>query len=295
MKYLKVNFDITGNNGNVIADDVLMQAAQDILCSLSVDAGFESFEQGDGRVTGYVRKEVFDKEALDCCIAEFPLDDIHITYTEDEAEDKNWNKVWEDGGFEPVFINNRCIIHDTVNLPPTAGKRLVDITIDAEQAFGTGTHETTYMIVNELTELCLDNKSVLDCGCGTGVLSVAASKFGAERITAYDIDDWSVRNTVHNCELNDVENVSVMLGDASVLNGIHGCFDIVIANINRNILIADMPLFRKKMVAGGTLILSGFYDSDINVLVEKGKSLNLECIKETRLHGWAMLILHSLS
>lgn len=187
------------------------------------------------------------------------------------------------------------IIHDTLNMPEANHENLIDITIDAEQAFGTGTHETTYMIVNELTDICLEDKSVLDCGCGTGILSIAASKLGATRVTAYDIDDWSVRNTKHNCTLNGVENANVILGDASVLADIKESFDIVIANINRNILMADMPEFRKKMASGGLLILSGFYDSDADMLIKKGQESGLELIKKTNRNDWAALILRSLS
>lgn len=295
MKYLQVNFNITDDNGNQITDAVMMQAAQDILCSLSGDAGFESFEECDNGVTGYVQKDLFDNKLLDCYLSDFPMENIKITYEITDAEEKNWNKTWEETGFEPIRINDRMIIHDTLNMPEANHENLIDITIDAEQAFGTGTHETTYMIVNELTDICLEDKSVLDCGCGTGILSIAASKLGATRVTAYDIDDWSVRNTKHNCTLNGVENANVILGDASVLADIKESFDIVIANINRNILMADMPEFRKKMASGGLLILSGFYDSDADMLIKKGQESGLELIKKTNRNDWAALILRSLS
>lgn len=295
MKYLQVNFTLTDGNGNQITDTVLMQAAKDILCDLSGNAGFESFEENGNGVIGYVQKGLFDSNTLDWCLAEFPIENIKITYETNDAEEKNWNRTWEENGFEPIIINNRCVIHDTSNMPEANTANLIDITIDAEQAFGTGNHETTYMIINELTEICPEGKAVLDCGCGTGILSIAASKLGATNITAYDIDDWSVRNTIHNCELNGVGNINVMLGDASVLNSINGLFDIVIANINRNILISDMPEFRKKMSAGGMLILSGFYDSDADMIIRKGKELGLEFVKKTNRNDWAAIILRSLS
>ena len=155
-----------------------------------------------------------------------------------EAEYRNWNEQWENEGFEPIVIDGRCIIHDTKH--PAGDKApdspTLDITIEARQAFGTGTHETTRMIVGELLKMDLKGKRILDCGCGTGILGIVASKCGASEIVAYDIDEWSVENARHNAKLNGVKNMEVLEGDRNVLSHVSGVFDVVLANINRNIL-----------------------------------------------------------
>lgn len=290
MKYLEVKFNITDSQRHNVSDEMLLQAAKDILCDLAGNAGFESFEDTQSIVTGYVQKQNFNKEILDECIADFPIGNILISYEVNDAEDKNWNAVWEEQGFKPICIEGKCVIHDMSHNNETEAKEnLLDITIDTEQAFGTGNHETTYMIINELFETEMKDKLFLDCGCGTGILSIVASKLGAKEITAYDIDEWSVRNTKHNCSLNGVENVSVLLGDSSVLTSVKKRFDVVTANINRNILLADMPTFKQKMANGAILILSGFYKDDTDILVEKAKSLNLTFVNECSKNEWCML------
>lgn len=290
MKYLKTKFIITDGNAHNIEEETLMQAARDILCDIAGSAGFESFEEEQHGVTGYVQKQLFSKEALDECIRLFPIENINISYDIQDAEDKNWNKPWEEQGFEPIDIDGKCIIHDTLH--PTESKdrnKILDITIDAEQAFGTGNHETTYMIIKELLDCDIKDKDVLDCGCGTGILSITAAKLGAKSITGYDIDEWSVRNTIRNCNLNDVSNIEVLLGNADILNGITEMYDIVLANINRNILLSDMTAFKLKMTDNAILILSGFYKQDSVILTRKAKSLGLSLIKAENKNDWCML------
>lgn len=290
MKYLEVKFNIKGCQGNNIDDEMLLQAVKDILCDFAGNAGFESFEDIRSSVIGYVQKQNFNKEILDACLNDFPVDNILITYEINDAEDRNWNVVWEEQGFKPIKIEGKCVIHDMIhNSELNRNENLLDITIDTEQAFGTGNHETTYMIINELFETELKNKLFLDCGCGTGILSIVASKLGAKAITAYDIDEWSVKNTKHNCDLNEVENVSVLLGDSNALTNVKDQFDVLTANINRNILLADLHTFKQKMATSAILILSGFYNSDAEILIEKAKSLNLNLIKRCCKNDWCML------
>lgn len=290
MKYLEVKFNITDCKSHDVNDEMLLQAAKDILCDLAGNAGFESFEDSQSTITGYVQQQNFNKDVLDACLNDFPISNIMISYEVNEAEDKDWNAAWEEQGFEPIYVEGKCVIHDmNHNAGINAKENLMDITIDTEQAFGTGNHETTYMIINELFETEMKDKLFLDCGCGTGILSIVASKLGAKEVTAYDIDEWSVRNTKHNCSLNGVENVSVLLGDSSVLASVEKHFDVVTANINRNILLADMPAFKQKMAKGAILILSGFYKDDTSILVEKARSLNLTLVNECSKNEWCML------
>jgi len=145
------------------------------------------------------------------------------------------------------------------------------------------------MIVSELFNTKIQEKNVLDCGCGTGILSIVSAKLGAQGVTAYDIDDWSVENTRHNCSLNGVSNIDIKHGDASLLNTIDKKFDIVLANINRNILLADMAAFRNAMADGGILLLSGFYTQDAYLLINHAKELNLSLTKQTTKNDWCML------
>ena len=175
---------------------------------------------------------------------------------------------------------------------------LIEIEIDAKLAFGTGTHETTRMVCATLLDLLSSpnggdrgglSPRVLDCGCGTGILGITAMKLGARECVAYDIDEWSVDNTRHNAVINQVE-LTPLLGDSSVLNNVEGEFDIIMANINRNILLADMPAFRQKMASGARLILSGFYTADIPQLTDRATELGLSLVSQKEEADWACLL-----
>lgn len=290
MKYYKIKFSLTDHDKNELKDELLLQTARDILYSLAGEAGFDSFEESKNGITGYIQKHLLDYETLNNNISFFPIKDIKISYDVEEAEDKNWNKTWEDEGFEPININNKLVIHDTIHSIPYNLSGISEITIDTKQAFGTGGHETTFMIVSELTETDLENKSMLDCGCGTGILSIVAAKNGARDIVSYDIDEWSVTNTIHNCKINKIFNVAVLHGNADILNKIKTKFDIITANINRNILLADMPSFKQKMNKNAILIISGFYINDADLLIRKANELSLELTKRKDKNNWCMLV-----
>ena len=289
MKYIKVKFDIADGDGVRMEEGLLLQTAKDILCQLAGNIGFDSFEDEGATVTGYVQKQLFDRPELDSILAGFPIMNLNITYEAQDAEDKNWNEAWEENGFEPITVNGKCVIHDTTHTPPHRGNGM-EITIDTKQAFGTGGHETTYMIVSELLDSDVKGKRVLDCGCGTGILSIIAAKLGAESVTGYDIDEWSVDNTRHNCALNGVANVEAVHGDASVIGTMERSFDLVVANINRNILLDDMPSFKAAMACNSTLILSGFYMKDAGMLAEKAEGLGLELVGSDTRNDWCMLV-----
>ena len=194
--------------------------------------------------------------------------------------DQDWNQGWEDEGFEPIGVGDHLIIYDAkhTDMNMFAGNDgVMRIFIEARNAFGTGTHQTTRMILRRLLGIGLNGKTVLDCGCGTGILGIAASKMGAKKVLGYDIDEWSSENAKHNAELNGVKNMDVLLGDASVLSGVQDKFDLVVANINRNILINDMTAFRSVMCGNGTkLILSGFYTTDVPMLQEAAAANGLQ-------------------
>ncbi len=288
MKYLVANFKI-----ETTAD--LLQVCRELLADSAASVGFESFEDTEVGIDGYVQKELFDKEALDLCLADFPIEGATITYEVSDMEDKDWNQEWEEQGFEPICVDDQVLIYDAKHpdLHPTTSPDHIEIGIEAKLAFGTGNHETTRMIVSTLLGMNLFKKRVLDCGTGTGILGLVAAKLGAADVVGYDIDEWSVENARHNAQLNGVDNMEVYFGNASVISHISGMFDVVVANINRNILLGDMKMFRSVMNDGGFLILSGFYEDDIPVLLDKADEFGLQEVGRRTDNNWACLVLRS--
>lgn len=284
MKYLVAEFKIECQDG-------MIQIARDLLTDALGEAGFETFEDTEDGIKGYVQESLFDENAMNDVISNFMLPDVTINANIQEAEYKNWNEEWEEAGFERININDSITIYDARHDDGNGIASGISIGIETKQAFGTGTHETTRMIVSTLLNIDIKGKRVLDCGCGTGILGIAASKLGASEVVGYDIDEWSSENAIHNAELNGVGNMKVMLGDASVLKSVEGKFDVVLANINRNILLADMPAFVSVMADDSLLILSGFYASDVDLLMEKASSLGLSKIDSKSDSEWTCLVL----
>ena len=279
MKYFKAEFSIKPYSSD----------ASDMVAALAGEAGFETFEETETGLKGYVQQVLFSEEALREALSDFPFEGVSVSYEIHEAEDRDWNEQWEQEGFEPITIQDRLVIHDGRHLPE--GEYPVSIEIDAKLAFGTGTHETTRMICATLLENNLKEQRVLDCGTGTGILSICALKLGACEAIGYDIDEWSADNARHNAVINHVDDrFQSLLGDASILNKVEGSFDVVLANINRNILLADLPSFREKMAPGAQLILSGFYTADCTLLIEKAASLGLRLLSQKEDQDWACLV-----
>ena len=284
MRYFQIKFHLEG-------EDITPEkraTAFDLTAALSASAGLEIFDEDGGDLTGYVQEDLFDKSVLESVLADFPMEGITVNVDISKADYEDWNAPWEEAGFEPIVIDQRCVIHDMKHTPPSIDGAL-DIVIDARMAFGTGTHETTQMMVGELLRHDLEGKRVLDCGCGTGILSIVASKSGASDIVAYDIDEWSVENTEHNARLNGVDNIEVLTGDVNVLSHVSGLFDYVLANINLNILLADMASIREVMASGGHLLVSGFYTNDVEALKAEAQRLGLTCQSSISSGSWAML------
>ena len=283
MKYYVANFDIE-------CADELLQPARELLSAAACEAGFEAFEDTDNGIAGYVQRPLYDKEALDAAIADYMPEGTQVTYNIEEVPDQDWNQGWEEEGFEPIGVSDHLVIYDAkhTDMSMFAGDDgVMRIFIEARNAFGTGTHQTTRMILRRLLGMDLTGKSVLDCGCGTGILGIVASRLGANRVLGYDIDEWSSENAKHNAALNGVNNLDVLLGDASVLDGVKEEFDVVIANINRNILLNDMTAFRSHLKTGGRLILSGFYETDVPMLEQAAQSNGLTIIDVVTDGEWA--------
>lgn len=262
MKYLEFSFHTTP----------CTEVVNDVLSAVLADAGFESFvEQPDG-LLAYIQQSLYDEASIEAAISEFPIPDTAIEYSFVEAEDKDWNEEWEKNFFQPIVIGNRCVIHSTFHHDVPEAE--YDIAINPQMAFGTGHHETTSLVIGEILDSNMDGKKVLDMGCGTSILAILARMKGAASCTAIDIDDWCVRNSIENIELNGVDEIEVCLGDASILVD-KGPFDMVIANINRNILLADMQHYVARMNEGATLLMSGFYVDDIPLIKAEAERLGL--------------------
>ena len=299
MKYFEVDFTIE-------TPQVMMQDARDIVAALAGEAGFETFEDTDKGIKGYVQQTEYNEQVLRALLDGCPLPSCTISFTTKEAEDKDWNEQWEQEGFEPIIVEwqgtrskeqenkpaNTIIIHDGRHLPQDYPlNNHISIEIDAHLAFGTGTHETTRMMVSQLMELDLEGKRVLDCGTGTGILGIAALKLGASDAVGYDIDEWSADNARHNAVINRVDSqFTSLLGDASIHKEVEGVFDVVLANINRNILLNDMEAFAGKMAPHSTLLLSGFYTQDIDLLEQKASTLGLTKKAQRHDGDWACVM-----
>ncbi|MCF0256286.1 50S ribosomal protein L11 methyltransferase [Bacteroides heparinolyticus] len=277
MKYLEFTFQTTP----------CTEVVNDVLSAVLAEAGFESFvEQTDG-INAYIQKALYNESTLKEALAEFPLPGVNIEYNYTEAEDRNWNEEWEKNFFQPIVIDNRCVIHSTFHKDVPQAE--YDIVINPQMAFGTGHHETTSLIIGELLDSDLQEKSLLDMGCGTSILAILARMRGATPCTAIDIDEWCVRNSLENIELNRVDNIDVFQGDASSLKD-KGPFDIIIANINRNILLNDMKHYVSRMNQGGSLLMSGFYANDIPVIQAEAENNGLHLIHHREKNQWAVVL-----
>ena len=286
MKYIQVKFTAEPDSQDV----------RDIIAALAAEVGFDSFTDEPDGLVGYCQEDLFNKETLTEIIQSLPIPDVKVSFEAAKAEDKNWNEEWEKAGFDPIIIDNRCAIicknmeEDATATYPQLETIPMKIAIDAQQAFGTGTHETTQMIVSLLLNQDLKEKRVLDCGCGTGILGIVAAKCGAKEVVSYDIDEWSVRNAEHNAELNCVE-LDVLEGDRRVFKHVSGVFDVILANINRNIILEDIDEFVNVMTTESKIILSGFYEQDAEAILQKANELGLKENQRLLNHDWCCLLL----
>ena len=276
MNYYELTFTYTSPVETSIINDVLAAELGEI--------GFESFAENENGLQGYISDQLYNVKGLQDKLAEFPLENVDIHFTETLVESKDWNEEWEKNIFQQIIIGERCVNHSTFhqNVP----KAEYDIVINPQMAFGTGHHETTSLIIEELLDNELKDKSLLDMGCGTSILAILARMRGAHPCTAIDIDEWCVRNSIENIELNHVDEIDVSQGDASSLTG-KGPFDIIIANINRNILLNDMKQYITCMHPGSELYMSGFYVDDIAVIREEAEKNGLAFVHYKEKNRWA--------
>ena len=261
--------------------------ATDIMAAILADAGYESFVPDDSGLTAYIRNELYSPEAVREAIDAFPLPDVRITATSEFIEGRDWNHEWEKNYFQPIVVADRCVIHSSFHTGYPVCE--YDIAIDPKMAFGTGHHSTTSLIIGRLLEEDLTGKSVTDMGTGTGILAILAAMRGASPVTAIEIDPAAEINACENVVSNGHPEIDVRLGDASLLPDVPKA-DIFIANINRNIITADLHSYAAAMKPGATLLLSGFYEADIPVIMEVARPLGLEYEGHTvKGDNWACL------
>ncbi len=259
-----------------------LQPASEILIAELGYAGFESFVEHSEGVTAYIQKEDWNAFILED-IQILNSEEFKITYEFNEIEQTNWNEEWEKN-FKPIVVDDLVTVRAPFHEKP---KTKYDLIIEPKMSFGTGHHETTHMMIQHILKNDFEGKSVLDMGCGTGVLAILAEKVGATKLDAIDIDNWCYLNSLENVERNDCKNISVYEGDVKLLDRKH--YDTIIANINRNILLADIPTYVKCLNSNGELYLSGFYEEDIPMLEDLCNKHMLK-LKETIKRGdWVSL------
>jgi ribosomal protein L11 methyltransferase len=257
MKYIQLFLSV--DPCNEIITDVLSYQLGDI--------GYESFIATTTGVEAYIPESLFSEERLIELIDNLWID-AKVEYEFNALEDKNWNKEWEKNYFSPLIVSDKCLVRSSFHVLDQ--KCEYEILIDPKMAFGTGHHQTTYLMLQEILTLDLADKSVLDMGCGTAVLAILAAKMGASRTVAIDFDEWAYNNAKENISINNQQDIDVRLGTVEQIEGED--FDFIFANINRNVLLRDIEEYAKSLKENGTLIMSGFYLEDVPVI-------KLECEK----------------
>ena len=269
--YLEFNFKIKP-----------LQPWNEILMAELIEIGFDSFTEEYDGVLGYIQKDIFNENELKN-IPLFQNDNVKIQYSYEEMPNINWNEEWEKN-FEPIDVDGNCHVRAPFH-PKTDAE--FDIVIEPKMSFGTGHHETTHMMIQHLLDMDVAGLKTLDMGCGTAILAILAEMKGAQPIDAIDIDNWCYLNSIENAQRNNCEHISVYEGDAALLTGKQ--YDLIIANINRNILLNDMQSYVDCLNPKGTLLLSGFYEEDIPFLDASCTEKGLTFVKKLQRNNWVSL------
>lgn len=259
--------------------------ATDLLAGMLGDIGYESFVPDESGLTAYVPVAAYDDDALRDALGDFPYDCV-IERRSTTVEGRDWNEEWERNYFRPIVVGDRCVIHSSFHTDVPSAR--YDIVIDPKMAFGTGHHSTTSLILERLLDLDLDGRAVIDMGTGTGILAILAAMRGAAPVTGIEIDGFAYTNAVENVALNGHPEIKLINGDASALGDVEAA-DVFIANINRNVITADIGSYARKLVPGGTMLLSGFYVEDIPVVAAAAAAEGLDQVSYTEHDRWACL------
>jgi len=259
------------------------QPASEILIAELADLGFESFVETDNGFLAYIPAPEFNENRVKETIANSQLTSelkkLHWNF----IKDQNWNEQWEKS-YDPIIIDN-CIVRAPFHKPEK--KFQFDIVIEPKMSFGTGHHATTSLMIEAMLDLNFEDTNVLDMGCGTSVLAILASMKGAKSVLAVDIEEWAYQNSLENAKQNKCDNITVLMGDSSVLEAKK--FNVILANINRNVLLKDIPVYVNSLLKSGKLLLSGFFETDIPLLKQKAEAEGLVFNKQKLKNEWAML------
>lgn len=259
-----------------------VQPGSDILTAMIADYGFDSFDARPDGFTAYIREEDAGNVQMD----ELQFDDFEFSYDIEKIENVNWNAEWEKN-FDPVQVGQLLNIRAPFHPADPSFKK--EIIITPKMSFGTGHHQTTRLMCAELFETAVAGRRVLDMGCGTGILAILAKQLGAGEVLGIDIDAWSVENSIENCAVNNCSEIALRLGDAALLRN-EQPFDLILANINKNILKADLPIYSEKLVSGGKIFLSGFFVTDVAELRVVAEDNNLSYALQRNENEWAMVV-----
>lgn len=279
MNYKEINFTLTPYSED-IADALIAELG---------NIGYDGFGYTDSGFSAYIPVSGFKEENLkELGLLSLLPDSIKVNYTCNEIEDQDWNKVWEEN-FTPIVVKNRILVR--AGFHPTIESIEHEIIIEPKMSFGTGHHSTTALMLETILDNAAEikNKRVLDMGCGTGILSIMAAKAGASRITGIDIDEWAYNNAMENMANNHISNIDIKIGDARLLADETG-FDIILANINRNILLNDMQFYVPRLNKGGYLIMSGFYTQDLPMIQQEAEKQGLTYISHKTDNNWVAVV-----
>jgi ribosomal protein L11 methyltransferase len=273
MEYQKITLSLVPDN----------EANRDILMATLGEVGYESFVENETQIEAYIQSDFWDESTLES-LETYGM--YEIEWQSESVPDQNWNEEWEKNYFQPLMIADKCLVRAPFHTDYP--KAEFEIVIEPKMAFGTGNHETTSQMMEEILMLELSEKIVLDMGCGTGILAMLASMMGAKKITAIDIDKWAFESTVENCSLNNCNNVDAYMGDASLLSDQK--FDVIFANIHKNILIQDIAKYNQVLNNEGVILMSGFYSEDLHDINAAAISLGWEHLKHSLRNNWVVSI-----
>jgi ribosomal protein L11 methyltransferase len=250
------------------------------------EAGFDTFMETEKGFEAYTEGKNFDSDMLDSIMGKYR----HVSplvFFRDEVQKQNWNEEWEKN-VEPIFVEDQCLVR--AEFHKIEKKYPFEIIITPKMSFGTGHHQTTYLMLKNQMKINHKNKIVMDAGCGTAILSIMASKLGAKNIEAFDIDEWSVINGKENTEINRCANINIQQGKIADFKW-ERKFDLILANINRNILLDELKSYSHSIEPGGYLLLSGFYEKDVPDLIHEGQKFGLDERSRDDRESWACLLL----
>jgi ribosomal protein L11 methyltransferase len=272
--YIETRVDLTP------CDEIMTDLLADSLCEI----GYESFVPDDTGLTAYIKQELHDEAAAFKAVSDTVGADRAIIITHQLIPGRDWNSEWEKNYFQPIVVDNRCVIHSSFHTDFPACR--YDIVIDPKMAFGTGHHATTSLIIANLLDADLQGRSLIDMGTGTGILAILAAMRGAAPVTAIEIDPMAHENAVENVAVNSHPEINVLLGDASALDSVEPA-DWFLANINRNVITGDIARYAAKLKAGGVMLLSGFYEEDVPVITSAAAPHGLKAEGFTSRDRWA--------